>query len=253
MAWQLENLLFSLFGGEAKRNDNYKDADGRGIDERFMRTLGKDFDEEVMPLIDGLIDNTLVPEAVLQKFIPYLESMLGDVVQVKDDIGYRRKVIRFSTRINQVKGTRRSFEILLKLLGFATVEVEEHFGAYGFDSSVTLDNSIRRFDSGCPPCTDYTLKLTGTLALSQSVLDAIARIVSFCEPINARLRQVLVNGTPVSLRVITFFIDAGGNLHYDNTLAPDMTVELTSSGDLLIFGPDAHRYSIDSSGNIVFT
>lgn len=251
--WKLETFIFGLFGADHKRKDTYKDADGRGIDERYQRTLGKDFDDEVAPFIDGLIDNTLVPETVLEKFIPYLEALMGDVVQVRDEIPYRRKIIRYSTRINQVKGLSQSFEILLKLAGFATVEIEEHFGSFGFDSTVKFDDTIRRLDSGCPPCSDYTLHLTGTLTITPAVRDIIARIVTFCEPINARLREVLYNGDPVTLRVITFYIDAAGNLVYDNSEAPDITLELTSNGDLLVFGPDAHRYSINAAGDLVYT
>ncbi len=75
--WNLKDTIFGWFGTRDKIEDTNKDIDGKGTHERYNETLGEDFDQELYPLINLLVDNNLLPYRSMTKFIPYLEHRLG--------------------------------------------------------------------------------------------------------------------------------------------------------------------------------
>lgn len=251
MAFLLQDIIFKLFGSFEKREDSYKDEAGRGLNERVNRTLGQDFDENTTPFLNELIDRTLVPADVLARFIPYLEEMMGVGQPFTDEIAIRRKLLRFITRITAIKGTARSFDVLFKLLGFTSVTLIEHAATFGFNSAVTWDDPVRRLNSGCPSCTDYSLELTGTMPLTAELRDTIGVVVKFCQPINARLRAILYNGDPVETEALWVLIQQA-DLFYDNSLSPADVMFMDAKGDLYIEGPNEDRYTVDKQGDLIY-
>lgn len=249
----LRERLFTLFGKPEKLADQHKDAQGRGLKERFIRVLGAEYDESVLPLVENFLANVIDPETALAKFVPYLETQMGVNYQISDELVIRRKLIAWSSRITRIKGTKRSFEILLKLMGFLTVEIIEHFPQSGFDSPITLDDDERVFDGGCSGCVDYSLLLTGTLTMSDEVKAWIRSVVVYCEPINGRLREILYNGTPLVYGYIIAWINEEGDLRYDNTAAPRTFLQILDNGDLQIFGEGAGFYKVTTAGDLTYT
>jgi hypothetical protein len=250
--WSLKETIFGLFGPAEKKADTVNpDVNGRGLNERFMRALGAEFDDSLRPLLDNFVANVIDPATALARFVPYLENQMGVNYIVSDKLEVRRKLIAWAPRITRIKGTKRSYEILLKLLGFLTVNVVEYWPESGFDSPLTLDDVDRRFDGACAGCTEYDLELTGTLVLTSDIRAWILSVIRFCEPINARLRTVLYNGSPISLNALLVRIDANGNLIYDNSAAPGITLSLVN-GDLRVRGFNSSRYTLSADGDLLY-
>lgn len=241
--FSLENIIFKLFGVEDKVNDINKDVNNQGTYERFHRSLGEDYDEEIQPLIDDFISNTINPQTALEKFVPYIEVMMGSIPIIKDDITTRRKVLEFATRIYKVKGTALSYKMVFVLLGYETVTITEHIESFGLDSSVTLDDDVRVFDRSCPPCTEYTLEIDGPgVPLTNAIIETIFKLIDFVEPIDAKTRSVFVNGVEIFYGIIEVQI-IDGVLYYDNSQAPEVQLFLLN-GILYINEEQASFYTI---------
>lgn len=195
----LKHYIFPLFGVNAKVKDTYKDAYGKGINERYQEAIGETYDDELQDLIDLFLDRTIIAETMLSRMIPYMEYNLGNPVVVLDSVSMRRKILKFAQHIYNIKSTQKSYEVLLKLLGFNTVIVEEFADNEGFDSDLTLDDDFRTFDGSNKACNFYSVHLTGGVAITQTVYDAIIRIIEYLEPINADLREITYNGSSLVL------------------------------------------------------
>ena len=247
--FKLKDFIFSLFTPWDKRIDVNKDSEGKGTMERYNEILGMQADEDIIPFIDNMIDNTLVPDTMLDKFIPYLESMVG-LDPLIDDLTIRRQVLKNILRIYKVKGTKKSYEIVFKLLGFDSIEIIEQDISFGFDSPLTLDDVNRVFDDGsCYTCGFYTINLTGTAAFTEDLSKAIRNAIKLVEPINARLLEITYNG--IVTNIISIFVDERGDLIY--TAVNDIRLLLDARGDLIISGSSASKYSIDANGNMIYT
>ncbi len=194
MSFFIKPILFGLFGVSAKINDSYKDVNNKGINERFQECLAEDYDEEEASYIDNFVDNTIVPEKMLNKLIPLMEQMLGDPIVINNSVEMRKKIIKFAQRLYEVKSTLLSYQMLFGLAGFDDVTITEYASTSGFDSDITFDDEIRRFDGFDRACYDYTINITGTIGITLPVYDTVLRIIEYLEPINADLRSVLYNG-----------------------------------------------------------
>lgn len=197
MDFKLKTRFFEYFGKDAKVRDTFKDVNGKGISERYHEALGEGYDDDVSDLMDNFIDRTMVPKQMASQLIPLMEWMLGSPVVVTDAVAMRRRIIQFSQQIYNIKSTALSYEILLRMLGFATVTIQEFVITSGFDSDFTFDEESRVFDGSDKNCTEYTVSLTGVIIITDAVNAAVFRIIEFLEPVNADLREVLYNGAPI--------------------------------------------------------
>lgn len=209
------NIFPKFFTSHDKRTDSNKDVNGKGTLERFTEIVGKDLDENIMPLLDNLLLNIYPHDTAFDRYIPYLESMFGFKytnwnLYLSSAISMRRNVLAVIHRLHSIRGSYRGYEVCFSMLGM-TIVLTEHPAGYGFDSIVTLDDVNRTFDSNCPTCSDYSLDLTGTITITPAVLQAIASIIEFNEPINARLRSLTYNGSPISIT----FPDFNNDFNYD--------------------------------------
>lgn len=253
--FSLKETIFSLFDDYDKINDTYKETDperlGRGILERFNLLMGEDFDQSLLPYIHNLNRNVMDVGSMEYKFIPYIENLLGDPLIMLNTESMRRRVVKFITQIYKKKGTQDSYRALLYMLGFDTVEFTQHHDFHGFDSPKTFDDEIRTFDNAASLVSEYTLVLTGTLSLTVELIKAIKAVVYFCDPIHAKLREIIYNGEVLLDEVIYIYIDENGDLVYDNTLIPNTGFVLTD-GDLIVTGLNTDDYTI-VNGNIIYT
>lgn len=261
MAFLLKPKIFKLYGPEEKNNDTYKDIDGKGIFERYNESLAEDFDEEILILINNLVGNTMDPFTVQQKFIAYLEEMLGVNFSISDTIARRRKFLSIINHIYDIKSTIPAYQIMLKWLGFDTVDIIEYDNAHGFDSPFTFDDKRRRFDNKCgKACGQYSIQLTGTVANTPDIVSKVFKIIEFNEPIDAELRSVTFNGSFIGQNIISFQI-VNGDLIYNNDLDPDLILRIATqadeptykAGDLIVEGPNAIFYSITPEGDLIYT
>lgn len=254
MAFSLKAKIFSLFGRDIKDRDSYKDSEGKGFVQRYNELMAEEYDEFLAPYIDNLIDYTLVPQTALEKFIPYLEEMFGGLQFTGTTVATRRKILQFAIKLYQVKGTKKSYEMLYRLLGFNSITIIEHGAGFSFDSATTFDDPFRHFDSAaCPTCSDYTLNIYGSVPLTDELHKMIFRAIDLCEPINARLRAVYYNDTLlIADDVVSIFVDENGDLVYDNVAAPEIVFTLDENGDLFVSGPGQENYQMNQHGDIIF-
>lgn len=197
MAYTLKDKIFSFFGVDAKVRDTYKDINGKGISERYQECIGEQYDDDLSDKVDNFIDRTMVPAEILAVLIPHMEDQLGNPVIISNAVARRRKIIQFAHQIYNIKSTALSYEVLLRMLGFATVVVNTYPSTSGFDSDLTFDDINRTFDRASKACTDYDIELTGVISITQDVYDAVYRIIEFLEPIDGDLKQVTYNGTAI--------------------------------------------------------
>lgn len=196
-----ETYIFpELFDPIDTYNDINKDIDGKGTNERFHECLGAELDENIMPYIDNLVANTLDPATCFDRYILYLESMMGynkdlNTLYISSDAGIRRSILQKILRLYQIKGTKRALTILFSWIGMS-VAITEIPNNFGFDSPRTFDDPVRRFDMRCSGCSDYNIDLTGP-SLTDELLAAITSILTFNNPINAHIGIVTLNGTPI--------------------------------------------------------
>ena len=247
--FRFKPIIFDKYFGRAdKASDPNKDVNSKGTNERFQEILANDWDEELLPLVDNILDNTLVPETMLEKFIPYIEQMLG-IDSLVDDMSIRRKIIQNIMAIYKVKGTLRSYEILFKLLGFNSVTIEEIEFQQGFDSPVTFDAVTRVFDdSPCQTCSQYDLILTGAMPLTTKLLDLINRAVLLVEPINAKRRKIIYNLAEVEN--FSIFVASNGDLIFDPLLQTVTDFNSINDGDLEVTGNQSNSFTTDN-GNLL--
>lgn len=260
MAYLLRYKIFGFFGRDIKIRDSYKDASGKGLLERYNEVMGLEYDEYYSAYLDNLIDNTLIPETVFESFIPYLEEMFGGIAFTGTDFNTRRKILKFALRLYETKGTKKGYDLIYRLLGFSSVTIVEYDAAYTFDmgnttsdrdpTTIGFDDFYRRFDSKCPTCSDYTLKIYGTAPLTGDLQKMIFRANELCQPINAVLRSAYYNDSLlIADDLPSIFVDSNGDLEYDNIASPDTIFDLTAGGDLTVNQPG---YSIDTNGDLNF-
>lgn len=197
----IENIFFKLFGNYDKEKDSNKDAEGKGTLERLNLALARDLDTTVYPKITYLIENVLQPAVCFARYIPFLEKGYGNhTLFLSADIETRRKIQKYLLRFYTIKGTIKGYKILFNLLGFEA-SITEFWGEFTFDSPVTFDDPERRFDMQCMGCSKYCINLTRIGGGSEEPTDAevtgILNIISFNEPINARLKCITFDETPI--------------------------------------------------------
>lgn len=246
----LEDLIFTLYGGSDKALDTNKDVNGEGTLERFNKVMGKDYDDNIAPFIDNLLDNTLVPQTCLDEFITYLEEGLGLPILYQNE-AFRRKLIKYAYRIYEIKGTLKSYQVLFNWLQFTSITLIEHDTEFSFDSPETFDSPFRRFDTKCAGCGEYSLYLYTGISLTDELHKAIFRTIEFLQPIDARLRAVYFNDILlVGDDMLSIWIDDNGDLNVEDVGSPGTFMNLMPNGDLEVGGDGAENYNIDENGDL---
>lgn len=249
--FSLKNTIFEKYFGEIFHvNDPYKDNDGKGTLQRFTETLAEEWDEEVVNNLINMIDYTLVPQTVKDKFIPYLEKLVGLPV-VSSDLAIRRRILERAMEIFRTKGTIRSYQLIFRALGFDDVElVLGNFDA-GFDSAITFDHPVRRFDFGkCHKCQYYTLNLIGDVVIDDEMYQSIQAAILLVEPIYAQLLGIEDNGDLINALVVE--INYNGDLVYTSSNPNQISLALQRNGDLYAVGASEDFYYIDTNGNLIY-
>jgi len=230
-------------------NDYNKDSEGKGFLQRYSETMAQEWDETVISVAFRLLDSTLIPDTVLDKFIPYLESNMG-LIAVHPDLGIRRRVLQRIIEVYKCKGTERSYQLMFNALGFEGVEILQAGVDFGFDSLVTFDNEVRTFDMGrCHKCKYYRVNILNGPAIDNTMYAAIRNAIKVVEPIYCRLIDIWVDGEEAEL--LTIYIEENGDLVY-NSLAEDLIgFTLAPNGDLKAYGANESKYKVDSNGNMI--
>jgi hypothetical protein len=245
--------IFNLFSPYDHTADINKNSEHKGTNQRYNEVVGGYIDEELLKKIDNLVENNLLPDVAYERFIPYLEQRLGVSVIMGNTMEWRRRVLAHILHWYQIRGTIKAYTLMLSMLGFESIEIIEDMHTNSLDSVLTFDDPDRVFDmSKCNRCIFYDIKFKGTIQITPELNKAIDSIIKFNEPINARRRTIRYNDKPLITKIISVWIDDNGDLIYSNDYDPELILELSPAGDLIVKGPNAEYYSLDEQGNLVY-
>ena len=204
-----KTYLFELLPHYFKSEDSYKDADGKGLLERYLSIFGAHIAEEIIPEIVcylNIIDSSVCED----RFLTPLSKSLGSPPDIfQSELEYRN-LLTYIVSIYKIKGTRESYELFFNILGFDIViteivpvsvaTVNELGTRYDSENEIRYDsdNPSFTYDLGtCEPCSQYDIELTpkvGTfIEINNSLRNRINQTISFNEPINAKLGNLTIN------------------------------------------------------------
>ena len=113
-------VFSNLFPYYYKDYDTYKDANGKGILERFVEVCSEYFDNEVVPEIDNILDNIDV-DICKDLYLNYLWEFLGEIPysNTYNNKIYPnpnpRQVLRYAISLFKIRGTALFYEVLGRL------------------------------------------------------------------------------------------------------------------------------------------
>ena len=196
----LKNIIFNLFGVDAKVRDTLKDGSGKGIWERYNDSVAEDYDDNVNLLITDLMNNVIVPLTMFVRFLDIQNEALGDLPVPSTDVKVKRKIIQYFNILGTIKGTAKSYKMLFSFIGVNLDTVIELDPGFGFDhDDSTFDFDDRTFDSTVSSCGFYSFELSGIAAISPDLESAINIINDYLKPLNSDTVEIKYNGTPITL------------------------------------------------------
>lgn len=210
-------------------NDSYKNAQGKGLLERYLEAFAIELDDEIVKYIHDFPDVTNIDLSDV-KFLPHFGYQLGSPPNITFNPTDYRKFIKHVVSIYKIKGTVCSYQLLFNLLGL-NVSVVEHpdekqtiyDGGFNYDEDNLMDLS-------CSPCHTYSLfynsvdddcTIPTINSVPQALLDKILDIICFLQPIDCKLIDLSHNiklceqYTPVYANTVT--IQKQISLNYDNS------------------------------------
>lgn len=208
MANFFKTWIFGSLSEYYKKNDTYKDVDGKGLLERYLECFGMELDENIMPFIDNFI-NLVDLEKVDDKFLPDLSYILGAPPTMGFNNSQYRKLLAYAIAIYKIKGTEKSFQILFSFLGYDVFVIEEiPKKKVTYDSDFIYDEEPEPeiYDTDCAWCSDFKLGIRPSNASQDDLnnfnigieLNLIANnLVNFIKPINA-IYTGLVKSIPIN-------------------------------------------------------
>lgn len=148
MAMEFE--LFKYFGLNEARNDSYKDANGKGIFQRYTEAIGRDID-----FFLDKIENLLINHSPFSSS-PYILKLIGennglpyDKIYKGENISIIKRLVNYSKSIVESRGSKlgAEWQIYYIFASNVTVNIVNNVREDRFDSSLTFDSSIRNFDT----------------------------------------------------------------------------------------------------------
>lgn len=190
-----EDFFFRQLPLYFKANDSYKNVDGEGLLERFLKVPGIELDNYIIPKAETYMeirDANLTPDNLL----PSLAKDLGSPPNLLIDPADFRKLLTYIVTFYKIKGTKEAYELFFAFLGYIVTIIEYPPADSRMDIGLLMDDG-NLMDNACPVCSDYeiVLMLAGSECdptvvptyLDQDLIALINIIVSFAEPIHANL------------------------------------------------------------------
>ena len=200
---KFKNYFFNLLPIYFKKNDSYKDINGKGLFERYTQVFGDEWDESIVRQLDenhlDYILNQINPIKCREEIIPHIAEFFGNPPDPFKNTDQYRRLLEAMMGLFKIRGTKESYRLWFYLLGFNVQVIEIPLKIIKFDDDNLFDSDNPdvdvKFDSGCETCSYYDLLLTpldlsNTLPTSEQ-LEIIRTVLFFNEPINAKLRRLI--------------------------------------------------------------
>lgn len=198
----IKDLIFTLFGNYEKLIDSNK-VNGKGSFQRYNESLATEYDNELYSYILNANDNIIIPSSLLSKFIPFWYLSFGIDFNISPELSVKRKLLKYIRNFYIVKGTTKGYDLLFRLLGLE-VTLTEHETDYRLDNdTMTFDDVNRTFDLSCNSCSEFSIDISRidgtTTPLTDAELIGIQQIMYANTPINAIVRDIIFDGSGVSI------------------------------------------------------
>lgn len=205
MGWFKENI-FGLFGNYYKLLDSYKESDpeltNKGLLERYNEIIGEDIDEDIALQLETMLQNLHSPELCQTRYFDIIDESLGKELFINNLEITRRNLLKHIIKFYQIRGSEDGYALLFQMLGFTSTSFT-FFNLAGLDQGL-FDDVDGTLDSSGTCCTYYDIYLTGTVPVTLGLKTAILSIIKFNEPINAKFRDVYIDGVPINFEEATF-------------------------------------------------
>lgn len=231
----ITDWFFSRFAPWYKSADTYKDSEGRGLLQRYLGAFDPEVLENFYPRIDNFLD-IIDAQICDPKYLSHISDSLGKPPDIFGTIDGYRNLLSYIVSIYKIKGTKLSYELFFNILGFTTeiyeVPLTTQNSNYDKDGDYDSENFGSFYDQNiCQPCSFYDLILYPKESLffniSQELINNIKETISFNEPINAKLRYLIIglnftdslSGNITELEVETTILPGSvydGELLYDD-------------------------------------
>lgn len=146
----MEFELFKYFGLNEARYDSYKDANGKGIFQRYTEAIGKSLDYAIDKLENVIINHSPFSDSLyILKLIGENNGLPYDRIYKGENIAIIRRLVNYSKSIIESRGSKLGIEwqIYYIFASNVTVEIVNLLKEDKFDSSLTFDSSTRNFDT----------------------------------------------------------------------------------------------------------
>ncbi len=173
----IEQLFTSFFLQYHKDNDTYKDAQGRGILERFVLVCGEYIDEDIVKPIDdllNLIDFEKCPDLYLKYwweyfgFIPYAyQSMNSDTINVNPyPSANTRDILKYAIALYRIRCTHQFYEVLGRFYGVRFefipmnfTELADPYTKYDVKGGAFFDKHYSFDKNNCLECLKFRVNI----------------------------------------------------------------------------------------------
>jgi len=201
-------LLYNKLPYYFIEQDTYKDSNGNGLLNRYLNLFGGYIKDEILPSIENYLDiiqSTITDE----KYVTTISATLGNPPDIFKTVNEYRNLLSHIVSIYKIKGTIKGYQVFFGILGYdvtiyevplLTSQVIDQYGDRYDDNinaiydtgdiNFTYDQSIVEY------CSEYDLTLTAIHTGSTPTQDLIDRIkiaILFNEPVNAKLRNLVIN------------------------------------------------------------
>lgn len=187
--------MFARLPAYFKNNDTYKDANGEGILERYLATLGYELDENIVSQIPCYL-KIIDPTECQEIFLSHISDVLGNPPDIFNDITLYRKLLNYIVAVYKIKGTIAAYQLFFSLLGYnvTITEVEPINSESEYDIEGEYDTGLPESlydNSRCNPCSTYHIRFypkdINNLVLTPDLVERLKVGIEFNEPINAYL------------------------------------------------------------------
>jgi len=195
--------FFNKLPAYFKQEDSYKDANGEGLLERYLRIYGLEIDEEIIPQIENYLD-IIDPLICDEKFLNLIAYQLGNPPDFFGNTSLYRKFLSIIIQIYKIKGTRKSYIQLFALLGYTVDLIMFYPTDSVYDNEEIYDDEpLVLYDDVCGTCVPYFIlfypedtdcqnpQVYYIPEVGPDIWQLFRRVACFLEPINAKLLGII--------------------------------------------------------------
>jgi hypothetical protein len=264
------NLGFDWHGQLVRRypyyihlNDEPKlenDYGMEGLFVRLSRVVEASIFEDLVEKCTKLFQSNLAALGCTEEaeLLLYLASNVGLPPNFTIDGNYYR-VVAAAQDLKNWRGSSEGYRKVFSIMDITVDDLIEHpIVTSVYDSGTTnYDDGISKYDNSetNTTCSDFTLYLVGDVVMDYYLLGKLRTAIEYNRPINAKLRAAYYNGNLISNLIFYIYIDANGDLVFDNYLNLPITLTLDDQGDLYIESSDpaypSTAFSISSEGYLL--